>query len=112
MNSEISAAALAGKAVEAGEVYPPLSVVEVASRPPTDHPAESFPILTDDQFARCVNIWSALRAGHMTRDEANREIQYVEQGLPRCESCDFRSGTVADWGYKVCASCRNGGRRP
>jgi hypothetical protein len=75
---------------------------------------ESFPILTDDQFARCVNIWSALRSGHMTRDEANREIQYVEQGLPRCESCEFRSGVVREHfgAYLMCGECENAGRRP
>ena len=60
---------------------------------------------------RAVRIWGLYHRGLWPIEEAVREVKYVEQGLPLCESCQLRSGTVWDHAALVCATCKNSGCR-
>ncbi len=61
----------------------------------------------NDRLERCVRIWGLAHRGVWFYPEAMREVMYVEQGLPLCESCRLRSGTINDRGIRVCGSCKN-----
>lgn len=58
-----------------------------------------------------TNIWGWLESGGLTVEACQREIAYLECGVPRCDSCKVLAGQINDGGFKVCGRCWNGGKR-
>jgi len=78
-----------------------------ASSPSRDEPPTPS-LLTEEQIWRIHRLYEMLGHG-WDMPKTQREIQYVGQNLPLCESCRLASATLRDHGFRVCAECKNGG---
>ena len=59
---------------------------------------------------RLVTLSSGLDWCVTCGSEPRPEVECLP-GVPRCDSCGIHPGLIDDYGYKVCPTCKNGGRQ-